>query len=50
VITRFPADELLVAGRVYVRGADLLSDGDAGRNGMATAVAAAATVGDGATA
>jgi hypothetical protein len=25
VLTRFPADELLVAGRVYVRGADLVS-------------------------
>jgi Xaa-Pro aminopeptidase len=50
VITRFPAEELLVAGRIYVRGADLLPDGDAGRNGMANAVAAAATVGDGASA
>src|SRR3954454_5660123 len=30
VLTRFPADELLVAGRVYVRGADLVgSDGGA---------------------
>ena len=26
VITRFPADELLVAGRTYVRGADLLAN------------------------
>ena len=25
IITRFPADELLVAGRTYVRGADLVS-------------------------
>ncbi len=25
VITRFPADELLVAGQIYVRGADLLA-------------------------
>ena len=25
VITRFPAEELLVTGKVYVRGADLLS-------------------------
>jgi hypothetical protein len=25
VLTRFPADELLVAGRVYVRGADLIA-------------------------
>jgi hypothetical protein len=24
VLTRFPAEELLVAGKVYVRGADLL--------------------------
>ncbi len=28
VITRFPADELLVAGRTYVRGADLLPKSD----------------------
>jgi Xaa-Pro aminopeptidase len=28
VITRFPAAELLVAGRQYVRGADLVSDSD----------------------
>jgi len=48
VITRFPAEELLVAGRIYVRGADLVRDGDAGRDGMAGAVAAAAVVGDGA--
>ena len=33
VITRFPAEELLVAGRTYVRGADLLATGDDGRNG-----------------
>ena len=26
VITRFPADEVLVAGRTYVRGADLIAD------------------------
>jgi hypothetical protein len=26
VLTRFPADELLVAGRVYVRGADLVGE------------------------
>src|SRR5213078_3006488 len=31
VITRFPAEELLVAGRTYVRGADLVRDGDEGR-------------------
>jgi Xaa-Pro dipeptidase len=48
VITRFPAEELLVAGRAYVRGADLLADGDVGQNGTAGAVAAAAIVGDGA--
>ncbi len=46
VITRFPADELLVAGRIYVRGADLVSDGEAGRDGMAGAVAASAVLGD----
>lgn len=28
IITRFPADELLVAGRQYVRGADLVAQGD----------------------
>src|SRR5881398_834918 len=28
IITRFPAEELLVAGRTYVRGANLLEDGD----------------------
>ena len=28
LLTRFPAEELLVAGRVYVRGADLLSSTD----------------------
>jgi Xaa-Pro aminopeptidase len=44
VITRFPADELLVAGRMYVRGADLVEDGGAGRDGTAAAVAAAAVV------
>jgi Xaa-Pro dipeptidase len=47
VITRFPAEELLVAGRIYVRGADLVSDGVAGRDGMAGVVAASAVVGDG---
>ena len=35
VITRFPADELLVAGKTYVRGADLLPDGAAGGDGVA---------------
>jgi Metallopeptidase family M24 len=47
VITRFPADELLVAGRIYVRGADLLSN-DKDRHplapGIAAAVAASAVV------
>jgi Xaa-Pro aminopeptidase len=47
VITRFPAEELLVAGTVHVRGADLLREGEAGRNGTAAAVAAS-TVVDGA--
>src|SRR5215475_10926352 len=46
VITRFPAEELLVAGKVYVRGADLLRDDDAGSNGTAGAVAASAVVTD----
>ena len=31
IITRFPAEELLVAGRTYVRGADLVSKGGGGR-------------------
>jgi Xaa-Pro dipeptidase len=26
ILTRFPAEELLVAGRVYVRGADLVGE------------------------
>ena len=53
VITRFPAEELLVAGRTYVRGADLIAQGhgipDAGigdgEPGLAAAVASAAVVG-----
>jgi Xaa-Pro aminopeptidase len=45
VITRFPADELLVAGKVYVRGADLLGENDVGHDGAAAAVAASAVVG-----
>ncbi|MBX5489200.1 MAG: aminopeptidase P family protein, partial [Mycolicibacterium hassiacum] len=45
VITRFPADELLVAGRIYVRGADLLPDVRAGTDGAAATVAASAVVG-----
>ena len=48
VITRFPADELLVAGRTYVRGADLVAMSDEGHQdggpGMADAVAASAVV------
>jgi hypothetical protein len=47
VITRFPAEELLVAGRVYVRGADLLGDGATGRDGTAGVVAASSVVGNG---
>ena len=47
VITRFPADELLVAGKTYVRGADLLPDGAAGSDGVAGAVAASTFVGAG---
>jgi len=47
VITRFPADELLVAGRTYVRGADfvdgrLVSDSNGGDVGRAVAQAALA--------
>jgi Xaa-Pro aminopeptidase len=41
VITRFPAEELLVAGRMYVRGADLVN----GAPDMADAVAVAAVAG-----
>ncbi len=37
MLTRFPAEELLVAGRTYVRGADLLADGAAGGDGVAGA-------------
>jgi hypothetical protein len=48
VITRFPAEELLVAGRTYVRGADLVADGEGSRHdgapGLADAVAASAVV------
>jgi Xaa-Pro aminopeptidase len=29
ILTRFPAEELLVTGKVYVRGADLLADSEA---------------------
>jgi hypothetical protein len=48
VITRFPAEELLVAGRTYVRGADLVQGGDeSGHDGtqdLAAAVASSAVV------
>jgi hypothetical protein len=48
VITRFPAEELLVAGRQYVRGADLIADGEtaspADNGGIAAAVASSAVV------
>jgi hypothetical protein len=48
VITRFPAEELLVAGRIYVRGADLVGNGaDTGHDaepGLAAVVASSAVV------
>ena len=47
VITRFPADELLVAGRTYVRGADLIAEDDGNHDGapdLAAAVASSAVV------
>src|SRR4051812_19624458 len=47
IITRFPAEELLVAGRVYVRGADLVegpSPAHEGNASVAAAVASAAVV------
>jgi hypothetical protein len=48
VITRFPADELLVAGRMYFRGADLLPEETAatrdGNASLADSVAASAVV------
>jgi Xaa-Pro aminopeptidase len=45
VLTRFPAEELLVAGRMYVRGADLVDRSqNAVRDGVAAAVAASAVV------
>ena len=48
VITRFPAEELLVAGRIYVRGADLVANRAEGRSGngpgLASAVASSAVV------
>jgi hypothetical protein len=47
VITRFPAEELLVAGKIYVRGADLLGDDEAGRDGAAGTIAASAVAATG---
>ena len=47
LITRFPAEELLVAGRTYVRGADLVRDGDSRKDGtqdIAAAVVSSAVV------
>jgi Xaa-Pro aminopeptidase len=45
VLTRFPAQELLVAGRMYVRGADLLPSADGGgQDGFADRVATTAVV------
>jgi Xaa-Pro aminopeptidase len=44
VITRFPAEELLVAGRIYVRGADLVRDSDPRQDGVAAAVSSSAVV------
>jgi Xaa-Pro aminopeptidase len=44
IITRFPADELLVCGKTYVRGADLLEPTAYGDDGFAGAVAASAIV------
>jgi Xaa-Pro aminopeptidase len=45
IITRFPAEELLVAGKTYVRGADLVSEnGRDGEPGVAEAVASSAVV------
>jgi hypothetical protein len=48
IITRFPAEELLVAGRTYVRGADLVGTGGKAGNdgapGLAKAVASSAVV------
>jgi len=48
VITRFRADELLVAGRTYLRGADLAQSSPEGQHegnpGLAGAVASSAVV------
>jgi len=48
VLTRFPAEELLVAGRIYVRGADLVEENGReqplGAPDLASAVASSAVV------
>jgi hypothetical protein len=48
VITRFPAEELLVAGKTYVRGADLVARGGEpaqdGAPGLVDDVASSAVV------
>jgi len=44
VITRFPAEELLVTGRVYVRGADLVQTDAAHDGDLAATVASSAVV------
>src|SRR6266508_1045255 len=46
VITRFPAEELLVAGRMYVRGADLVREGGESRHDGAPDLAAAVATSD----
>ena len=48
IITSFPAEELLVCGKTYVRGADLVRESEVvGRDGPATAAPAAPTAADG---
>ena len=42
ILTRFPAEELLVAGKTYVRGADLI-EADGGENGRAPVFTGGAT-------
>src|SRR6476619_5003183 len=47
ILTKFPAEELLVTGKVYVRGIDLVANGEGGPDGapnLAAAVASAAVV------
>ena len=44
MLTRFPAEELLVAGRVYVRGADLVDGAQPGHDGDPGLAAAVASV------